>query len=583
MESSPITPRYLGPYRIEKELAYSTIGVIYKATEESLGRPVLIKKLHPHIAQDREIRQRFDREAKACALVRHDNIVEVYRYEPDQQEPYIVLEFVEGESLGGWIRRKGRLPWPACLIILWQALKGLAYAHHQQVLHRDLKPDNILISYTGKVKIADFGLATHPLEQKVTIQGELVGTPAYLPPEVISGHEYQPTSDLYSLGATIYEALTGTPPVRGETLPEIVHQALTAKIAKPSQQGVEIPPEVEGVIMRLMERNPNQRYSTADQALWEVERVAAQLGIELTTGRLIELLKEKDTTPLTLHLKELKTREPVYRQWWFYLVGSVALFLVLIFFYNPFREPRVALRSTPPPLTSPPEPAIKEKEGEQPSLSEASPLHSLSTETSHKPKPERPPVKTPSSPQPKPSSPPGKEASAVPSSPPPGSSLPSTSPREEKPPTASEKRYGYLRINLKPWAEVLVDNVSYGTTPLGSSLRLEEGEHQVLLSNPEFPLPVVKMVKITGGQETVLEVDLWQHFGLIYFRSVKPWAEIWVDGRSYGVTPRARPLILPFGRHQVELRRDNYRPWRRNIELKPGEPPLELRVELEPE
>ena len=587
VEGRPNTPRRLGLYRIEEELAHSTICVTYRAVEESLGRSVIIKKLHPHMANDPEVRARFEREARVCALVRHDNVVEIYRYEPDPYEPYIVLEYVEGANLKEWVKRKGPLPWTAILIILYQALKGLTNAHQKQVIHRDIKPDNILINRQGQVKIADFGLATHPGEEKVTLQGNLVGTPSYMPPEVISGQEYEPRSDLYSLGASIYEALTGEPPVGGTTITDIVHNILSGKILKPSQKGISLPQDLESLVMRLLEKNPHSRPYSAEQALWETERIAQQQGVELSPARLVQLLEEKAQPP-SLPSTELfpkKPKVPFYRLWWFWLPTLVLVMVVIMgIFINPTLRPRrIPVNVSPPAQEEMKEPVFTQTE--QPSPMNKTPIATPEEKSS-------PHIPQATAPSKQPSSPPmsiiptpvpqEKPPPASPPSPPDTSSSPSLPTSRSEETEGATKTTGYLRINLRPWAEVVVDNIHYGTTPLASPLELPEGEHQIVLSNPEFPLPVVKTVTIQKGKTILMDVNLWEQFGQVIIRQVKPWAEIWVDGRSWGYTPRARPIILPFGKHRLELKRDNYRPFRLDFELKPGEPPLEIRVELEP-
>jgi len=217
---------HISQYLIEQEIAQSSICSVYRATDEKLQRPVLIKKLHPQMAREEDIRNRFEREARVCAFLNHNNIVSIYDYHADPELSMLVLEFVMGQSLNALMRSCKRVEWKISLAILFGVLKGLAYAHSKGVVHRDIKPDNILLSSEGQVKITDFGLATLEDAPKLTRQGQIIGTPAYLPPEGVTGEPIDARSDLFSLGATIYEILTGKSAFHGENFSATINLIL---------------------------------------------------------------------------------------------------------------------------------------------------------------------------------------------------------------------------------------------------------------------------------------------------------------------------------------------------------------------
>jgi len=285
---------HLGQYRIEEELAQSSICSVFRATEDALQRSVLIKKLHPQMAREDDIRRRFEREAKACARVNHENIVSIYGYHADPELTMLILEFVDGRSLGEIISQTGKVNWQVGLAIIFFTLRGLGYAHSQGVIHRDIKPDNILISNEGVVKITDFGLATLEDAPKLTRQGMVVGTPAYLPPESLSGGVPDQRSDLYSLGVTIYETITGISPFQGENFSLTMSKILKDSPDPPSEFVPEIPKEFDQILMRLMEKKENQRYASAELALVDVKSLAEVKGITLNSGAIVNFLKSSD-------------------------------------------------------------------------------------------------------------------------------------------------------------------------------------------------------------------------------------------------------------------------------------------------
>jgi len=550
----------LGPYIIETELAQSGICTVYKATEPSLARPVLVKKLTARAAADPDVRKRFEREAQVCALVKHEHVVDIYSYDPDSDAPMLALEYVVGESLGELVHSRGRVPWQTVLAIAAGVLRGLDYAHSKGVLHRDIKPDNILVSHEGRVKIADFGLAIHPGAEKITLQGELVGTPVYMPPEQISGGDIDRRSDLYSLGASLYEVLTGEPPFKGANFSEILKNILNRRPDRPGLLIDDLPPEVEQIVVRLMERNPNQRFASAGQALLEVEHVAQQYNIPLDReairryiGVASEPLPAAKRSPSTITRIDLK--RPV-SPWSIILTGVAAILLMILFAirYKPSDTPIGGL--APGLFRVIPHPATKQEEPlrDTAQVIDNTPIN-VNTTT----------VNGPASS----TSPPVEDRPVVRSEPPPVEVL-------------EPLRPAILSLTTRPWANVTIDNIPRGATPLTGSLQLDAGNHQLVLSNPEFPTPVVLPILLESGESRRLDVNLWNYFGQVQILSVKPWAEIVIDGEVLGLTPRAKPIILPFGKHLLELRNPAHKVWRLEFTLASGDSPLQITAMLEP-
>jgi eukaryotic-like serine/threonine-protein kinase len=257
-------PRAPG-YELIGVLGRGGVGVVYKAVQVGLNRAVALKMPLAGAFATRSERRRFAREAELVAALRHPNIVQVYDVGEIDGQPYFTMEFVEGGSLAGAIA--GR-PWPArdaagLVMILADAV---AAAHRGGVVHRDLKPSNVLLAADGMPKVTDFGLARHlGLGSSLTQSGAAVGTPSYMAPEQAQGRtgEVGPASDLYALGAILYELLTGRPPFRAESAAETVYQVITQDPVPPSRLNAKVPRDAETICLKCLRKDPRQRYAGA--------------------------------------------------------------------------------------------------------------------------------------------------------------------------------------------------------------------------------------------------------------------------------------------------------------------------------
>ncbi len=223
-ERSPAPPRVeiapgtrIGGYRVERLLGYGGMGVVYRAIQESLGRPVALKVLPHRPKDDAEFAERFQREAQLLATLSHPRIVSIIDRGLETGIAYFVMELVEGESLRTWIERGKTLP-AQTVPLAMQVCEGLVYAHGKGVVHRDIKPENLLVDLSGNVKIADFGLArivrgSREDIRRITLSGLTLGTPFYMAPEQVQGMDVDERADLYAFGVVLYELLTGALPV----------------------------------------------------------------------------------------------------------------------------------------------------------------------------------------------------------------------------------------------------------------------------------------------------------------------------------------------------------------------------------
>ncbi|NQT87474.1 protein kinase, partial [bacterium] len=266
--SDPLIGQTLGEFEIRSLLGRGGMGSVYKARQESLGRDVAIKVLPEGLSKDAAFVARFRREARSAAAVRHPNIIEVFSVGEDRGHQYIAMEFIAGDTLGQILNRDERLDPARTLDLLKQTAAALSAAHETGVLHRDIKPGNILIDRRGLAKVADFGLAKRPdSDVNVTQTGSSLGTPLYMPPETCRGQEADARSDLYSLGATFYQALAGRPPFQGTSPTALIAQHL--EDAPPKLKG--LAPAASSALCRtihkLLRKKPGERYQSADELL----------------------------------------------------------------------------------------------------------------------------------------------------------------------------------------------------------------------------------------------------------------------------------------------------------------------------
>jgi serine/threonine protein kinase len=252
-------------FRIDSLIDYGGMARVYKGTDLTLARTVAIKVLSEDLAKDQSFLLRFRREAQAAAALTHPNIVAVYDTGAEAGLHYIVMEYVEGRSLQEMLDETGTLPTEQAAVLGADVARALAAAHEKGIVHRDVKPGNIMVSNSGLVKVMDFGIAKAATAGALTQVGSILGTVAYLSPEQARGEEVDGRSDIYSLGALIYQMLTGRPPFAAETLLEMVNKLNNQHPTRPSRLSPGIPPALEQVVMKALSKNPDRRQRTAEQ------------------------------------------------------------------------------------------------------------------------------------------------------------------------------------------------------------------------------------------------------------------------------------------------------------------------------
>jgi eukaryotic-like serine/threonine-protein kinase len=252
-------------YTVERKLGRGGMATVYLAQDTVLDRPVALKVLAEHLADDEDFRERFLREARLAAKLVHPNVVQVYDANEDERGPFIVMEYVDGHTLADELKRRGRLPPAEVVAIGIQVCSALEAAHEAGLVHRDIKPQNILLRPDGRVKIADFGIARSLTATRHTEIGTVLGTAAYLAPEQARGERVTPAADIYSLGVVLYEMLTGRTPFEANTLPALVLQREQGKLTPPHDLAPDVPLALERVIMPCLALQPEQRPASAAQ------------------------------------------------------------------------------------------------------------------------------------------------------------------------------------------------------------------------------------------------------------------------------------------------------------------------------
>ena len=259
------TQVYSGRYEIVEHLARGGMAEVYVAHDQLLDRRVALKVLFPEFAADRSFVERFRREARAAAGLNHPNIVSVYDTGEESGTYFIVMEYVEGRTLRDIIRSEGPLLPQRAADIGADVAAALAFAHRHGVVHRDVKPGNVLIDRAGRVKVTDFGIArAGDTQENLTQTGAVMGTATYFSPEQAQGGAIDPRSDVYSLGVVLYEMVTGRAPFSGDSPVAIAYQHVRETPAPPSSVNPDVPPDLEACILKCMAKNPANRYATAE-------------------------------------------------------------------------------------------------------------------------------------------------------------------------------------------------------------------------------------------------------------------------------------------------------------------------------
>lgn len=282
--TSPNVGRILGErWQVHEKIGTGGMASVHAGIDLRLERKVACKILHPHVAENADARERLAREARAIAQLKHENVIEVYDYSIDDPEcTWLISELIEGCSLRQFLDRHARPMPEVAVMIVCEILKALRVAHEMGVIHRDVKPDNVLIGQQGRPKLSDFGIAKVLNEVGMTTTGSLVGSPNYMSPEQADGLHTDHRTDLYSAGIVLYRLVTGTLPFRGGTPIETIRKVSAGEYIDPTEIAPECAGSIAGIIRRALSRDLDSRYQTAEEMLNDIMTVLQDAGLTAT-------------------------------------------------------------------------------------------------------------------------------------------------------------------------------------------------------------------------------------------------------------------------------------------------------------
>ena len=323
-----------GRYEVLEVVGEGGMAVVYKALCHRLNRYDAVKIMRDDLVSDEEFRRRFCAEAHAVAMLSHPNIVAVYDVSHSDDIEYIVMELVEGITLKQYMEKKGAVNWRECLHFSRQICKALAHAHERGIIHRDIKPHNIMLLRDGTIKVGDFGIAA--LENEIyENNGQAVGSIHYIAPEQARGQCPDARSDIYSLGVVMYEMLTGQKPFTGSSLGEIAVKHMNADPIPPSQIVPDIPADLEAIALRAMDRNILTRYQSAKELLQDMEdfihnQTKEEIDSELQTPAVMPIRSVSELSKAKYKLRRRRASRVSFLSGTFAILLSMVLLIAFV-------------------------------------------------------------------------------------------------------------------------------------------------------------------------------------------------------------------------------------------------------------
>lgn len=332
-------PEMIGNYRIKGVLGRGGMGVIYKAVQEPLNRTVALKVLMPMDGNREESSKRFEIEARAISLLQHQNIVSIFDYGEEFDHPFFAMQYVDGVDLGKRICEKKPMTYLEIIDIAKQICRGLRYAHEKNVIHRDIKPQNILIDGNGVALLSDFGIAKVFQYSSITVTGMAVGTPEYMSPEQAEGRSLDAQTDMYSLGVVMYEMVTKRPPFTGDNPVAIAYKQVHELPVPPSVRRKDIPKRLELIILKALKKDKKDRYRSIEEMLENLDSVDIDERVERPTVAFQARKTPQDGTPQSYPEKRITDRRsgdrrkkgstPLQRDFWEELWESQGISLII--------------------------------------------------------------------------------------------------------------------------------------------------------------------------------------------------------------------------------------------------------------
>jgi len=608
-------------FQIIQTVATGGTAVLFKAVQVSLDRIVAVKKLHAHLTQDENFTRRFVLEAKAAASLDHENIVRVIDFGVEDGSYQMVMEFVEGESLKDVLERWRPVRPDLALALVHQILRGLEHAHAKGIVHRDIKPGNVMLTQGGVAKVTDFGLAklTHGNTMQ-TAADSILGTPLYMSPEQAFGESVDQRSDLFSLGTVLYELLTGKQPFVGDNYMGVIQNIIHVEAPTVRSLNPQVPAEVEALVTRALAKNRDQRFASARQFREAVEDVLGLEGLRRASAGLPLLLErntdtrimprtetppavvssssarlvaEKHGTPAWASTSsQIKKKSRPGGIWAAAVVATVVLGGAGAYFLWPHEQSIVA--SPDEPARSVQEASVMGSNGMHLSDMLASPAPTDSTAMLDSSLASAPadtvvsnPVVSTTSTEPAVTVSDATANNEVATKEPEPAATEESKPVEKpasetkRVPAEPEKivREGYLSIHVEQNAQVYVDGVYRGDANPSLRLTLTAGNHTIECKEPRFET-YLEQLRIVPGELSRRSITLKKQQGIISL-ATQEGAEFFVDGIFIGTTPIMKPIEVSAGTHSLMLKKADFFTWTSEVTIEPNQT-LPLKIMLSP-
>jgi serine/threonine-protein kinase len=587
-----------GRYQLEQELGRGGMATVFLATDLRLARRVAVKVMHP--SGDERRTERFRREAELVASLKHPNVLEIHDFGEDAvRGPFLVCEWVQGENLRELARRLSPVPPEAAAVLGWALAQALGEAHARGVVHRDVKPENVLVARGGPLKLADFGIAALADQERLTSTGAITGSLPYMAPERIDTGTFSPASDVYAVGVILFELCTGTTPHGGKGAAHLAASVLTKDAPPLAELAPGTPEPLSALVARCLARDSRDRPASGEELAPLLEDVVSRIAgppaeesraffqdpmgstARRRESRFQHLLSEARALlakgegaraarvlngalalrPDSPEVAALLRQRPNAR-WPKALAVSMALAGVITvtgglgWAVHRWRamagqapERSVDLQpetESGPSVPSPPPPPHQEA-------------------ATSAPEPGRVGSRT----EPKKKSTGGTRALAPRTAPAPSGSPGGTAVSATEAPRAAEPvRPATLKVTVRPWAEVFVDGHSRGYTPRVREVSLSPGEHRLRLINPLCDAEE-EVFQVAAGETVVREVTLQVHKAEVAI-AAPAGARVFVDGVETGVAPLQGSVYVEHGRHVISARLPGVPPLRREVDVVAG-------------
>ena len=601
-------------FNIIQTVATGGTAVLFKAVQVSLDRVVAVKRLHPHLTQDENFTRRFVLEAKAAASLDHENIVRVIDFGVEGSSYQMVMEFVEGESLKEVLERWRPIRPDFALALAHQILRGLEHAHSKGIVHRDIKPGNVMLTKGGVAKITDFGLAK--LTQGNTVQtaaDSILGTPLYMSPEQAFGESVDQRSDLFSLGTMLYELLTGRQPFASENYMGVIQNIIHGRVPSVKSINPQVAPAVDAMVMKALAKNREERFQSARKFREAIEAVLGLEGLSVATRRLPSLLEHDTHTRVLPRTKPTKgatsaawSSKSAARHgshgglWVTMIVVAVVMGGAGWWFFWPRGQSTGASNLDPAPdvqqatvaegaldfiatpLSTPDSASVSTTDTSVAATSAPESTLARAAATSAEPAGPSAPPAMPwrAEPSSKPANDPGA-SDKVQTTAPPAEAAPAeavkTEPKSE--PVEKPKRDGYLTLEVEPLAQVYVNGTYRGDASPTLRLTLPAGSQTIECRYPKHE-PYTETLRIVAGEASRRTIILKKLKGVISL-ATQEGAEFFIDGEFAGTTPIRHPIEVPAGSHTLMIKKLNYFTWTSEVVIEANET-LPLRITLSP-